>query len=183
MKHPIHEAALPADAVLSGGDVPFIRYFPGLLTQVAGTLAALRDEGWVPDSVELPNGTAFVYWDEGGVRFGLRREKPLGWVGPRSSWSGVDWWMVRIQPENDALARGRLHSLQAEVDLLKRRAPAIGRFGSGAQWEGLERAREDGAFQRMLTAVLPPVASVQRGRGRPLSGGAAVLVSNRAEGG
>lgn len=136
-----------------------------------GTRAQLEAEGFIPAAVAWPAiGAQSVGWQDGRLKFSLRRTRPPGLKGPMRLWISGDWWTVRCD-----LTGGpdfmELRLIRMRRDLEReayRQSPAGQRawYAAYKQWQASSLDRDFQSFLKLIPALNSP----RRGR---RSGGAA----------
>lgn len=127
-----------------------------------GTRAQLIAEGVVPQDIEWPKGLSDNFFTAGRFRYWLRRERPEGHKGPRSSYMEVDNWACRrvsVDTPRDGFAAAILHEKRAALEQeLWARTPAAS-LQRSRYWAALD----DSDFQAFKAMVVPQ----PKKRGRP----------------
>jgi hypothetical protein len=143
-----------------------------------GTRAQLEAEGIVPAAIAWPAaGAQSVGWQDGRLKFSLRRIRPDGLRGPMRLWVNGDWWALRCDLIGgpDMLQR-RLICMQRALELETYRQSPAGQRAWYAAYKRLRAADCDRAFQA-FKALVPGLIPPRRGR---RAGGAAGAAGDAA---
>lgn len=130
-----------------------------------GTRAQLEAEGVIPAAVEWPaTGVRSVEWQDGRMRFSLRRIRPAWLKGPMRLWVNGDWWALRCDliggPDT---SQRRLIRMRRDVEREAYRQSPAGQRAWDELWRRFRAAERDSAFQ-VFKARVPGLTPPRRGR-------------------
>jgi hypothetical protein len=152
----------PIAAPMNASDLQIV-IIPRAHTWYRGTAAQLVAEGLIPDGFKWPTGTDQVEIEVGKFSLWIGRERPEGHKGPKSSWSGVDFWFLRrglTSQRFDGFRAAHIYAKKQELeDVIYRHT---------AEWERIYfraySVREDVKYMAFRNQL---IGERKRGRGRP----------------
>lgn len=133
------------------------------LTEYQGTRAALEAEGVIPSSTKWPTGFDDLHWDDGRLRYWLRRQRPEGVKGARNSLLNIDWWMLRCDPCSSSPEILSVERKAKELAAARFLASPEGAEVKSRRWNAWLEARTDDKFQA-FKALIPGLIRPKRGR-------------------
>lgn len=66
------------------------------INEYRGSRAMLEDEGLIPEGFKWSKKYADAFWEEGSLKYWLRRKRPEGVKGSRKQFENVDWFCLRF---------------------------------------------------------------------------------------
>lgn len=143
-----------------------VEIWPDEFAQFIGTAAQLTAEFPLLQDIEWPSGSADKHWTAGRFVYWLRRVRPEGHKGPKSSWVTLDSWFLRTRVEGRDYrwhAQRRVQRMAAELKAEQYRLTPAGNAEWSAKWERRWAAERDSAFQAFKARV-PGLVPPKRGR-------------------
>lgn len=130
-----------------------------------GTRARLEAEGIIPAAVVWPaTGARAVTWQDGRLKFSLRRIRPEGLKGPMRTWINGDWWALRGDlVDGPDMRQRRILRMQRALERETYLQSPAGQRVLSAEFSRLHAADRDKDFQS-FKALIPALTPPCRGR-------------------
>ncbi|MCA8080864.1 hypothetical protein [Burkholderia cepacia] len=126
-----------------------------------GTRMQLEAEGIIPAGTKWPEGFANLYWEAGGIRFWLRRNRPEGAKGPRRAFLNSDYWSLQTNVPGLSWQDETIQRKTKELAALIRAQTLEGQKERLGQLNRYKFACNDAKFQA-FKALLPALVPAQR---------------------
>lgn len=132
--------------------------FPGNWANYKGSRAQLEAEGVIPGDTKWPDRGVKLRWENGNLRFTLKRTRPDGMKGPMRLWLAGDYWNLDIAVKNRDWRWHQQREIEVRAKALAedihRQSPAGQREWS-TNWNRYYAATQDKSFQAFKSIFVP----------------------------